>query len=226
MFHTTRTNLAGREHLNVSVAGDGSGSVMEEARRAMDNALALMAEAGYAPGHLVRSRVFAADANSRRIASDLRLEVLKDDLRAASSSYIDPSRLPGGANMAIDLIAAKAPAAAQKSVREYEPVIAPPMFVALDGVVYVSGCTDVSDGFSTQLANVRSYIARNLKAAGAEWSDVIGVSAYVSRKIDANEAWRSLNALFPELQGPISLSAVDGYSAPEKLIEIEVTAKL
>jgi hypothetical protein len=48
----------------------------------------------------------------------------------------------------------------------------------------------------------------------------------VSRKIDAGEAWRKLNGLFPDLQGPLSLSPVDGYSAPAKLIEIEATAKL
>ena len=225
MHHIARTNLGGREHLLVSVAGDGTGSIAEEARRAMESALALVADAGYAPRHLVRSRLFARDANSRRIASDLRVEMLKGDLRAASSSYIDPARLPGGANVAVDLVAVRAPADARKSVREYEPAIAPPMFVALDGLIYVSGCTDVSEGFAAQLKNVRSNIARNLQAAGVGWSDVIAVSAHVSRTVDADLAWRELVALFPDMIGPLSLSPVDGYSAPEKLIEIEATAR-
>lgn len=225
MFHTARTNLGGREHLLVSVTGEAGGDIAGEARRAMQTALALVEAAGYTHGQVVRSRLFARDADARRIASDLRVEMLKGDLRSASSSYIDPARLPAGANVAVDLVAAHAPSGTPKTAREYEPAIAPPMFVALDGLVYVSGCTDISEGFAAQLKNVRANIARNLTAAGLDWRHVIGVSAHVSRKIDAEMAWRELTALFPDMAGPISLSPVDGYSAPEKLIEIEATAR-
>lgn len=225
MFHTMRSNLGAREHLHVSVTGDAGGAVAEEARRAIETALALIEEAGYSREHLVRSRLFARDANTRRIASDMRVEMLGGALRAASSSYIDSARLPGGANVAIDLVALRAPAGAAKTVREYDPAIAPPMFVALDGLVYVSGCTDVSDGFDAQLRNVRSYIARNLEAAGLGLADVIGVSAHVSRTISADGAWRDVATLFSGLTGPLSMTQVDGYSAPEKLIEIEATAR-
>ncbi len=225
MHQTAITNLGGRDHLLVSVIGSG-GSIADEARQAMTAALALTETLGFSTGHLVRSRLFARDANARRIASDLRVEILKGALRAASSSYIDPARLPDNAHVCVDLVAVRAPSNEQKIVREYEPVIAPPMFVSVGGMVYVSGCTDVSEGFDAQIANVRSYIARNLEAAGASWRDVVGVSAHVSRTIDASEAWRKLNGLFPDLAGPLSLSPVDGYSSPEKLIEIEATARL
>jgi len=47
----------------------------------------------------------------------------------------------------------------------------------------------------------------------------------VSRKVNGADAWRSFSALFPGMNGPISISPVDGYSAPEKLLEIEATAK-
>ena len=225
MHQTATTNLGGREHLLVSVSVSAA-SIADEPRRAMTEALALIESSGFSTGHLVRSRLFARDANARRIASDIRVEMLKGALRAASSSYIDPSRLPDNANICVDLVAVRAPASEQKVVREYQPLIAPPMFVAVGDMVYVSGCTDESEGFDAQIANVRSYIARNLEAAGAGWSNVVGVSAHVSRKIDAGEAWRKLNGLFPDLHGPLSLSPVDGYSAPAKLIEIEATAKL
>lgn len=225
MHQTAITNLGRRDHLLVSVIGSG-GSVAVEARAAMTAALALIETSGFSTSHLVRSRLFARDANARRIASDLRVEMLKGPLRAASSSYIDPARLPDNANVCVDLVAVRAPAHETKSVREYEPVIAPPMFVSVGGMVYVSGCTDVSEGFDAQIANVRKYIARNLEAAGARWSDVVGVSAHVSRTVEVGEAWGKLNRLFPDLAGPLSLSPVDGYSAPEKLIEIEATARL
>jgi enamine deaminase RidA (YjgF/YER057c/UK114 family) len=226
MHQMLLTNLGGREHLVVNVTGAGGGSIADEARRAMDSAFALIEQSGFPTSSIVRSRIFARDANARRIASDLRVEMLKGALRAASSSYIDPARLPEAANVAVDLIAARTPAGVQKVTREYEPPIAPPMFVALGDMVYVSGCTDTSDGFDAQIANVRCYIARNLDAAGAKWTDVTGVSAHVSRKIDLADAWRKLNGLFPHLAGTMSLSPVDGYSAPEKLIEIEATARL
>ena len=225
MHQSAITNLGGREHLLVSLTGSG-GSVADEARRAMTDGLALIEASGFSTAHLVRSRLFARDANARRLASDVRVEMLKGALRSASSSYIDPSRLPGAANVSIDLVAVRALTHEQKVAREYEPAIAPPMFVAVGNMIYVSGCTDVSERFDAQIANIRSYIARNLEAAGAGWDNVVGVSAHVSRKIDAGEAWLKLNALFPDLRGPLSMSPVDGYSGPEKLIEIEATAKL
>ena len=226
MHQMSLTNLGGREHLVVNVTGSGGGSIADEAQRAMSSAFNLIEDAGFSTVNIVRSRIFARDANARRIASDLRVEMLKGALRAASSSYIDPARLPEGVNVAVDLIAARAPAETQKIAREYEPPIAPPMFVRLGDMIYVSGCTDTSDGFDPQIANIRTYIARNLDAAGAAWSNVIGVNAHVSRTIDLGEAWIKLNGLFTDLAGPMTLSPVDGYSAPEKLIEIEATARL
>lgn len=226
MHQMSLTNLGGREHLVISVTGSGGGSIADEARHAMRSAFNLIEDAGFSTVNIVRSRIFARDANARRIASDLRVEMLKGALRAASSSYIDPARLPDAANVAVDFIAARAPAETQKIAREYEPPIAPPMFVRLGDMIYVSGCTDTSAGFDAQIGNIRTYIARNLDAAGASWSNIIGVNAHVSRKIDLSQAWLKLNGLFPELAGSISLSPVDGYSAPEKLIEIEATARL
>ena len=226
MRHVTRTQLGGREHLHVSVVGAGRSDLAAEAREVMESALRLIEDAGYARSSLVRSRLFARDANARRIASDLRVALLSGDLRAASSSYIDPARLPDGANVAVDLVAVRAPAGAGKIVKEYDPVIAPPMFVRVADMVYVSGCTDTSDGFEAQFANIRGNITRNLQAAGAALSDVISVSAHVSRKVDANLAWSRVTGMFPHPRCAVSLSQVDGYSAPEKLIEIETAAQL
>ncbi len=226
MHNFAMTNLGGREHLLVSVTSEGGASIADEARQAMTQALGLLEGMGVARQHLVRSRLFARDANSRRIASDVRVEMLKGDLRSASSSYIDPSRLPAGANVAIDLVAVRAPANTAKSVREYDPPIAPPMFVRVENMIYVSGCTDVSEGFDRQVPNIRANIARNLDTAGADWNNIVNVNAHVSGKIDASEAWSKLIGIFPELAGPLTMSLVDGYSGPEKLIEIEATARV
>jgi len=221
MHHITVSNLAGREHVHVTVYGRAGASVGEEARRAMEDALALLEEAGAPRDHLVRSRLFARDGQTRRTASDMRLEVLGGGLRASSSSYIDPARLPDSAAMAIELVGRRGAAGATKSVREYEPRIAPPMFVALDGVVYLSGVTDTTDGFDTQLENIRAAVDRSLAAASA--ARIAHIAAHVSRKVNLDHAWDAIARAFPAGVA-LTLSQVDGYSAAEKLVEIETTA--
>lgn len=221
MHHVTISNLAGREHVHVAVYGRAAASVGDESRRAMEEALNLLERAGAPGDHLVRSRLFARDAQTRRTASDMRLEVLADSRRASSSSYIDPARLPEGASMAIELVGRRSAAGAVKSVREYEPRIAPPMFVALDGVIYVSGVTDVTDGFDAQLANIRVAVEQSLSAAGA--TRIEHIAAHISRKVSLDHAWGAITRAFPA-DVTFTLSQVDGYSAAEKLVEIETTA--
>jgi len=221
MHHVTVSNLAGREHVHVTVYGRAAASVGDESRRAMEEALDLLQRAGAAREHLVRSRLFARDGQTRRTASDMRLEVLAGALRASSSSYIDPARLPDGASMAIELVGQRGAPAAAKSVREYEPRIAPPMFVTLDGVAYLSGITDVTDGFDAQLANIRASVERSLAAAGG--ARIAHIAAHVSRKVNLDHAWAAITRAFPA-DVALTLSPVDGYSAAEKLVEIETTA--
>lgn len=216
MRHVTISNLAGCEHVHVTVAG-------QDARRALDDALALLEGAGASPAHLVRSRLFARDGKLRRAASDLRLELLAGAVRAASSSYIDPSRLPEGANVAFDLVARRG-ASGEKIVREYEPRIAPPMFVALGGRVYLSGVTDVSEGFPSQLEAIRARVAQSLGEAGTRPDRIAHIAAHVSREVDLDAAWRAIVRAFEAPGAAFTLTQVDGYSAPEKRVEIETTA--
>lgn len=226
MRHITITNLAGCEHAHVTVAGQPAADVVEEARAAFAQALDLLASVGARREHLVRSRLFARDAAGRRAASDVRLSVLAGDLRAASSSYIDDARIPPQANVVVDLVARLGQPAGPKSVREYEPRIAPPMFVALDGVVHLSGVTDINDGFDTQLTNIRANVDASLAAAGATFANVTHIAAHVSRKVALLDAWRAITTRFAAPGATFTLSHVDGYSAPEKLVEIETTARL
>jgi len=225
MIYQPRLLLAGREHLFVSVASSSGGSEEAQSERAIRDGLALIEAEGFRTAHLVRSRLFAQDARLRRVASDVRVATLVGDLRSASSSYIDPRRLPADAIMSIELLALRAAPAATKTSREYEPAIAPPMFVALDGMIYLSGVTDVSANFQTQVANIGASIGKNLSAAGASAADVVALSAYASSRIEADEAWRAVGGLFPKSPEAFSLSSVEGYSAPQKLLEVETTAR-
>ena len=223
MIHTSRRILAGREFLHISVAGQPAQSPQQESRNAIAAALAAIVDAGFSTQALIRSRLFARDAQVRRIASDVRLETLTGPLRSASSSYVDARRLPADSSMSIDLVAMRANEGSQKLVREYEPQIAPPMFVMLDGLAFLSGVTDMSDDFDAQLACIRETITHSATLAGCDLGSIINIDAHISRAVNADHAWRAIGDLFPARNAAISLTQVDGYSAPQKLVELETT---
>jgi len=216
----------GRELLKVSVNGVANGDVEGESREAMESALSALIEAGFHDDHIVRSRLYARDAEARQLASNARLSMLGGHRRAASSSYIDPERLPMGSSIAVDLVAQRVHRPeVSKQVAEYDPIIAPPMYVALDGMVFFSGNTDTSPEFEQQLENIRAKIDACLTAAGTDWSRLFDFTAHVSKTIGPRRAARGLATYFPEVAS-VTISSVIGYSAPEKLVEIEVAASV
>lgn len=226
MIHSSRQTLAGREFFCVTIAGQPSENAQQEARTAIEAALAAIEDSGFSAQHLVRSRLFARDAQVRRIASDVRLEVLTGAFRSASSSYVDARRLPAGSSMSIDLVALRAKPGAAKQVREYAPQIAPPMFVTLDGCTFLSGVTDMSDQFDDQLVCIRDTILSSIAKAGGSPAAIVNIDAHIARKIDATHAWTAINGLFSAPNARVSLTQVDGYSAPQKLVELETTLVL
>lgn len=177
-------------------------------------------KSGLANPQIVRSRVWARDAALRRVASDTRLEALAGARRAASASFIAPERMGDDCDVIVDLVAMNLPQ--PKIVREYEPRIAPPMFLAADDFVFVSGNTDTSATYQTQIDRICANIAKSLAVARTDWSQIVKADAYVLRSLDLPRVYRDLAARFP---CAISVTSVEGYSAPEKLVEIEVTAR-
>lgn len=217
----------GRELLTVSVAGRrADGDVAAQSRAAIARGLAELSAAGFAPDHILRSRLWARDAAARTAASDERRALLAGGKRGGSASFFDDERFADGGDMIIDMIALRAPTAARKTIVEYDPPIAPPLFVALDGMVALSGNTDISPAFADQIKRIGDKIDLTLDKAGAAWPQVVTLSAFVAKSIDPAVARAAIAARFPRLACPIEISSVVGFSAPEKLIEIETTADL
>lgn len=209
----------------VSVTATPGSETQAQARAAIEVALKEIHIAGFDPGHIMRSRLWCRDANSRRAASDVRRDMLTGDLRAASASFIDADGLPPGADVRASLLACSANRqGSRKSVREYEPAITPPMFAALGELVFLSGNTDESPHFHTQVAQIRGKIDASLAAAGASLRDAIAFDAHVARRIDMAAAIERIHAQFAEAPCALTLHSVDGFSAPAKLLEIEITA--
>jgi enamine deaminase RidA (YjgF/YER057c/UK114 family) len=207
--------------------GDGAGSIEEESRAALTRAIAEVERAGFSREMVARSRLFARDTPARQGASDVRRATLVGDLRGGSSSFSDAERLPKGSRVIMELTAIRPlSAGAKKVVREYDPPIAPPMFATFDGLVILSGNTDVSETFEAQLDVIRGKVDASLKTAGSSLDKAVALSAFMSRKVDFDKGRKTILEKFAPAKCPLVLTTVEGYSAPEKLIEIEVTARL
>ena len=210
------SELAGAGTFRAIVAGGGVVDCAALFARAFDE----IAASGPGPTQIVRSRIWARDAALRQEASNARLVALAGEKRASSASFIAPEFMAEGIAVAVDVVAMAG--AGDKQIREYEPRIAPPMFVKCGGLVFLSGNTDISATFDAQLENICRNIGASLAAAGAAWGDIVNVDVYLSRKMAWADVGKGLRARF---QTPVKVVNVDGFSAPEKLIEIEVTAK-
>ncbi len=211
--------LSGREFFHI-VLGRGCGeNAGGDCADGFAAALDAIRGEGLETSRIARSRIWARDAAIRRTASDARLVALASDARAASASFIAPERLPPGIDVMIDLVAVAG--VGRKEIREYQPRVAPPMFVGVDRIVFLSGNTDVSPGFEAQLERICANIETSLAAARAQWRGIARADAYVSNAVDQRRAFAGMRAKFP---CPVSVTPVSGFSAPEKLIEIEVTA--
>jgi enamine deaminase RidA (YjgF/YER057c/UK114 family) len=220
MIETFWSELAGLRLMHVRVGGSLDRDPPTQAVGLLESALSLLAQAGFAGDRIVRSRVWARDAQLRQVASDARIAVLKGERRAASASFIVPGRLPPGIDAAVDLIALEG--TEPKIVQEYEPRISPPRYVARQGLVFLSGITDTQGDFALQLDAIVTRIGESLTAVGTQWNAICDVQAFVHHTIPWKTAHDAIRARFP---CAVEMTSVEGYSAPEKRLEIEVTAR-
>jgi 2-iminobutanoate/2-iminopropanoate deaminase len=103
--------------------------------------------------------------------------------------------------------------------------------VEAGGLLFLSGRADVdpatlqirSDDFATQARNVLADIFEVLEAGGSSPAHVLRMECYLARASDFG-AW---NEVFAELlppPRPARMTLVAGFTVPEMLIEIQVTA--
>ena len=217
---TNIRELAGHRLVGVSLGAGLEGDAPGKARDLIERAVAALASAGLGEDRLVRSRIWARDATLRRTVSDARIAVLKGERRAASSSFIAPARLAPGIDAVIDLEAMEG--FGPRQLQEYEPAIAPPRFLRREDLVFLSGITDTQGPFEAQLETVVGLIGGSLTAACTAWGSIVQVSAFVHDSVPWRQAHEAIRARFP---CPVELTLVEGYSAPEKRLEIEVTVR-
>lgn len=215
----------GKEFIELSGEATPAASGGLEARELFQRFDQELRTHGLSLDNTVRSRLWGRDRESRDGGSNERVKALSGKARSASSSYIAPSHFDSPARVAVDLIAMRpASPGSAKRVVEYDPPIVPIRFLVYDHFVVLSGVTAVLPTLEEQLANILPRIAGSLKDGGTSWEKVERVSFYLHRS-QTVEALKQIfaqhvKAVIPQMEYVF----VDGYSAPGKLCEIEVTA--
>lgn len=173
----------------------------------------------------VRTRLWARDKDSRRLASSERLKVLSGKARSSSSSFIAPQHFDSDARVALDLLAMRpSEAGAEKILKEYDPPVSPLRSLRYDNVVFLSGVTSARLTLSDQVPDVIRHIGDSLADAGSSWDRAVKVSFLLQQdqkmKHLKDAFSNSVKAAIPQME----YAFADGYAGEKNLIEIEVTA--
>lgn len=224
-MHKKVFSWLGKEFIELSSEAKPAASGELEAQELFQRFDQELRSQGLSLDNTVRSRLWGRDRESRDTGSNERVKALSGKARSASSSYISPSHFDSPARVAVDLIAMRpASSSSAKRVVEYEPPIVPIRFLVYDSFVVLSGVTAVLPTLEEQFANILPRIAGSLKDGGSSWEKVERVSFYLHRSqtIEGLKELfrRHVKAVIPQMEYVF----VDGYSAPGKLCEIEVTA--
>jgi enamine deaminase RidA (YjgF/YER057c/UK114 family) len=214
-----------REFIELSCEGDGRGTPKDEARAIFSRMSDELGAFGLTLDHVVRTRLWGRDRPSRDAGSEVRFQTLAGGARAASSSYIAPERFdnPNG-RVALDLVALKTTPTPTKTIRENEPPRTPIRYLTIGDLVVLSGMTSQLPTLDEQLANILPRIGAALQEAGSGWGKVGLMSCYLHRSQSPEALKAGLAKWTTAAPARLEIGCADGYSAPDKLIEIETTA--
>ncbi len=215
----------GREFVSLSGEARTGANATEEAQELFTRFHEELRRLGLSLDHVVRTRLWGKDRQSRDLASNERVTILSGPARSASSSYIAPVHFDSNASVALDLLALRPSRQdARKRIVEYDPPIVPIRFLVYDSVVVLSGVTTVLPTLEEQIDNIVPRIQQSLADGASSWDKVARVSFYLHR----SQKVAQLRELFTKhVKAPIPQMEyvfVDGYSSAGKLCEIEVTA--
>jgi len=217
----------GREFVSLSGEAQPLADASEEAQSLFARFDDELRKLGLSLHHVVRTRLWAKDRQSRDLGSQVRVAILSGPARSASSSYIAPGHFDSNGSVALDLLALRPLAPdTRKHIVEYQPPIVPIRFLVYDSIVVLSGVTTVLPTLEAQLDVILARIQDSLHDAGSSWNKVARISFYLHR----SQRVETLNETFAKhVKAKVPQRVygfVDGYSSVGKLCEIEVTASV
>jgi len=216
----------GKEFVAISAEGKRGLAADAAARELLQRFDAELRQRELSIDHTVRTRLWGRDREARDLGSRERVAMLSGKARSASSSFISPGHFDSEASVALDLLAMRpSSGAVDKLLREYEPPIVPLRYLVWEGAVFLSGVTCEHGSLDDQLADVLPRIGQSLVDAGSSWRKAVRMSCFLHRSQQLDELKGLLvRRLGGDLPPNSEYEFVDGYSAPGKLIEVEVTA--
>ena len=221
----TITGWLGREFIEISCEGDGQGTAQDEAQAVFARMSGELSQYGMTLDHVIRTRLWGRDRASRDAGSEVRFQTLAGGARAASSSYISPARFDNPkARVALDLVALKTPSAPIKIIGENNPPRMPIRYMTIGDLVVLSGMTSQLPTLEAQLANILPRIGQALRDGGSDWHKVGLMSCYLHRSQSPEALKAGIAQWTTAAPAKLEIGFADGYSAPDKLIEIETTA--
>ena len=175
----------------------------------------------------VRTRMLGRSAQARTAGSDARAAALTGGSRAAGSSYISRRLLGSAADVGIDLFAMAAPGAgAVREVTEHQPAQSFIRHLVWGPMVFLAGMTcETHPALRTQVEDILPRAGALLRETGCDWGNVVRASFFLHQDQDPDALLAGIAAAAPLPLEHAEIELVEGFSRPNKLIEIEITAR-
>jgi enamine deaminase RidA (YjgF/YER057c/UK114 family) len=209
--------LDGQEFVALSDEARSGGSAHDQTRDIFERMDLELRKEGVSLIGNVRTRLWARDADARTRGSRARVEMLANDARSASSSYIAPDHFETTANM-------KPASGLTKKLTEYDPAQVPLRYAIYGPLVYLSGVTSDKATLAEQAPDILARIGESLVAAGSSWEQATKVSFYLQRDEAQEEMAKLFAAAVTAPNAELEYGAVDAFAGPDARVEIEVTA--
>jgi enamine deaminase RidA (YjgF/YER057c/UK114 family) len=217
----------GREFIELSGEARAAASVEDETKDLFRCFEQELKSHGLSLQNTVRTRAWGKDREARTLATAARAKILTGDAKAASSSYISPSRFDSDARVALDLLAMRPsrPDAERKPV-EFVPPRNYLCYLRCDSVIFVSGYTSDLETLQNQVPQIVEAVASGLMVAASDWSHLVKLSFFLhrSQKIETLRELLEKGLPKPPDMAKVEFGVVDGYAGEKSLLEVEATA--
>jgi enamine deaminase RidA (YjgF/YER057c/UK114 family) len=221
-------NWQGQRFVYLWLEAEPGGSIEAQSQRLFARAGDALKAHGLAlDRNVVRSRVYGRTREARDTVSAVRGKTFTGQGRAATSSFISPAHFSSEADVALELYAMVAPAdGAPRTVTEHAP---PQPFIrhlVWGPLVFLAGMTcETKPTLKAQYQDILPRAAELLKETGCGWADVARIAFCLHKDEDPQALLEGVAATVPVSLENAEIEFVEGYSRPNKLVEIEVTAR-
>ena len=222
---TRLLNWLGREWVEIIGEGAAGGPPDAAVLELFQGFEAELKAHGLSLDHTARIRVWGKDREARTLATAARAKIFTGKRKAASSSFISADWFDSDASAGLELLALwPSGADAARNPVEFEPARNYLCYLDCDGLLFFSGFTSEAATLEQQAADVLGTIGAALARAGADWPQVVKLSALVQRGHSIDSIRQTFAAAGLRDLPETEFAFVDGFAGEKYLLEIEATA--